>query len=459
MKKLLLSVFLSLFIFSNSFANSKQEELKLYKAIIVSKNKIEKDFTDGKIYNKAIDNLFTELRISRNKTKIDDLERRLTNAISKFSGKTYMTAKEDREYNLVLNLYYRTKLLKEYILKGNYSTQNNNSSSSSSSDRPSILDIINNNQSNNTKKGSLAFNYTIPNGWKEQEISKGETVLYDGNNRNDLNSVSFLITNYDKYPSFYSFREDYKKELSKSNSVRNLSSYISKIDGKNSYVYTYNLTNGNEKEIHLVDYNNMLLVINITKKYRNTSNKDINTIIDSIKISDSIANLENSSKKDKPSASDIIKENNKITNNNSSGSNTSSSRYLSYSYQIPNGWSEYKTGKNGETVLYNGRNTGDKDSVSFIISDYDRYSSFYNFKEDYKNELLKMNSVRNFRDYSSSIDGKDSYVFEYSLNNGDEKQVILADYNNLTLVINITKRTNNSTNEIKEIINSVRINK
>jgi len=46
----------------------------------------------------------------------------------------------------------------------------------------------------------------------------------------------------------------------------------------------YTTNNDDEKTVYLVEYNNMVLVVEVTRKYRNSSNSKIREIIDSIRI-------------------------------------------------------------------------------------------------------------------------------------------------------------------------------
>lgn len=335
MKKIFLSLILvfTLFIGNVSAINQNPEEAKLYKAIILSKAKIEKDFFNWSVANKAIEDFFKKLRVSPDYKKIDDLEKRITKAMNLYQWKTY-----DKNYNLVSNIYYRVKLLKDYQLKDSFnsslknlnnsilnnsnsiinSSNSNNSSSKNDdiirwinqkvektddniirgenqkikTDDNKISNIISNNNklpnisSNNVVKNnvekSLSFSYLIPSWWKEYNKNE-ETILVDENFSTNQNSMSFLITDYTNYNSFESFRDSYRDELSKRFYVQDEKNYQN-IDWKTTYALKY-YENGADKVVFLSEYNGMILITNMAVRNSSVwSKKDLNDILNSIKI-------------------------------------------------------------------------------------------------------------------------------------------------------------------------------
>lgn len=323
MKKILTSaaILSSIIVTSVSANTSIKDEPGLYKAVILSRTKIEKDFTNWKSYNNAINTFFEDLRVKPDYKKINDLEARLDNAIKNYEWKIY-----DRNYNLIFNIYYRLKLLKNYQLKGNIvnnsnnnsiitwtnNSQNsiitwtNNSSNSTNNniivwenlkntkkDNSNIKNIISTSSSlpnqttdsktNSISNKSLYFKYKIPVNWVKYD--KGETtLLVDETYSNYKNSVSFVITDYSKYNSVENYRDEYKKELERRyNNVRDLNSIY--IDWKNTYVIRY-YNWSEETNVYFTEYNGLVLVTNAVRRNSAISNNDPMTeIINSLIIS------------------------------------------------------------------------------------------------------------------------------------------------------------------------------
>lgn len=293
MKKIFAAFLVSALLISTSFANSKNEENRLYKAIILSRDKISKDFSKWDLYNRAIKKYFDELRISKDKKKMDDLESRLNKAIKFYSNKS-LNINERKDYNIILNISYRLELLRKYILKWNYSSNNiinndnrlineNNSIKNDNKNNNSIADLISDsNKINNTR--SLSYNFYIPKWWEKYKEWNGKTVVIK-KKVNYEDSISFIITDYDNYDSFYKFYEEFKKELLKSYN-RNFSYINTSLDWKNAYLFKFDNQDWDEKTIYIAEHNKMVLVVNATKKKNNSSssNREISEIIESLKI-------------------------------------------------------------------------------------------------------------------------------------------------------------------------------
>lgn len=291
MKKILAILMLSFVLLSTSKANSSEEN-SLYKAIVLSRYKIEKDY--WKNYNKTIQTFFENLRKNQDINRVNELDEKLKKLLSQ-SSKI-----DEKRYNLIVNLYSRNKLLKDFHLKwvkntsstsSNIITWNNskvitwkNETKEENKKTNSISDIIakwDNSLSKNNfskEKKSLSYAYKIPKNWKEQKLENGETILTneDGNQKN---SVVFVVTDFENFSSFTSFKEEFKKEVLKDGAVRNFSESVANIAWKDSPVLNYS-ANWDEKSIYLVEHNSLVLIMNVTKK----TNIDISEIIKSIKI-------------------------------------------------------------------------------------------------------------------------------------------------------------------------------
>lgn len=116
MKKIIIS-FISIllsFLIVNS-ANATSLEKKYYKQIIITKTKIKNDYSS--LYNDKIALIFAKYRYYKNVDTLTKLEVVLKDRILKLRSKNILTKSEDRQLNLYLNLFYRTKLLLDYQLK------------------------------------------------------------------------------------------------------------------------------------------------------------------------------------------------------------------------------------------------------------------------------------------------------------------------------------------------------
>lgn len=312
MKKLLASAIIasSLIVASVSANTKTTDEAGLYKAVILSRAKIEKDF--GPSYNKTINTFFENMRVNPDFKKLDEIEARAERILNN-SKNTY-----DRNYNLVANVYYRIKLLKNYqlkvvnsntsvntnkndVIKGtnqinntindniirgiNQQNSNTNSSISNIISNNSKLPNSENSSTNQNSKNSFSFSYNIPQWWKEYK-KWDEVLLVDEvySNPANQNSISFIITDYKKYNSFENFRDEYRKELERN--YYSVSDFgTNNIDGKITYAIRY-FYNSEERVVYLTEYDKMALVTNAIRRNSTISNQDgIKEILNSIKIS------------------------------------------------------------------------------------------------------------------------------------------------------------------------------
>lgn len=267
MTKKILSLVVLFGIFIPNLTDAfNKDEMKIYKAIIVSRSKIEKDFPNWKSYNNSIKIFFERLRTNKDINKVNELDSKL----EKYFSKNKNTS--DKNYNLALNIYYRNKLLKDYIFK---SKNQNNSiiSNNSISEIISKWDQIKNKWNN--LNWNISFTYSIPKWWNEEKNSKWETIL-----KNTDWSTVFIVSVKQK-DSFSKYKDNFKEELLKNNAIRNFSNYTTFLNNKETHIFNYNL-DSYEKNIYLVNHKNMVLVINSSKK-ENVRN-DLDEVINSINI-------------------------------------------------------------------------------------------------------------------------------------------------------------------------------
>lgn len=296
MKKIIVALVLAFSIIGTSFANTSKDEATLFKAIVLSKAKIEQNYAEGKKYNKIITSFFAELRTTKNYSKINELDEKLTKLISNYKNKNYLSREDEKIYNVILNIYYRNKLLKDYVFKWqvnnsniisniiwdntNKTNENSKTNNSTASEIISKTDKIANEST--TVTNSLRYSYSIPIAWSEKKYDNWDISLTNNDSVNKSN-VSFVTTNL-KNSSLSSFTNDLKNEILKNNSVRNLSESYETIDWKSANKISYNLIEWEYKNIYIVEYNWVALVITTTENSQIISN-NISDIIRSIKIS------------------------------------------------------------------------------------------------------------------------------------------------------------------------------
>lgn len=117
MKKLIaifISIIISLSIIFTSDAASLEK--KLYKATIVTKNKIAQDYVKWDLYNKKIAKIFAKFRLDRDKVGLNKLKVLVNKNITLLNNKKSLTVNERKKLNLFNNIYYRTVLLLDYNL-------------------------------------------------------------------------------------------------------------------------------------------------------------------------------------------------------------------------------------------------------------------------------------------------------------------------------------------------------
>jgi len=117
MKKIIL---ISIFLFSFMFVYSTNAEWvttknKLFKEITLGNSKIQKDYWNK--YVKTLDLYFTKIRYYNNRNELLNLEKKLEPIIVKYNNKSNLSLKEQKQFNLIKNIYYRSKVLSNYYIK------------------------------------------------------------------------------------------------------------------------------------------------------------------------------------------------------------------------------------------------------------------------------------------------------------------------------------------------------
>lgn len=117
MKKIIL---ISIFLFSIIFTLSVDAQWvttknKIFKEITLSNSKIQKDYWDK--YIKTLDLYFNKIRYYKNRNELLILEKKLEPLMLKYNNKNNLSIKEQKKFNLIKNIYYRSKVLSLYYIK------------------------------------------------------------------------------------------------------------------------------------------------------------------------------------------------------------------------------------------------------------------------------------------------------------------------------------------------------
>lgn len=117
MKKIIL---ISIFLFSFMFVCSTNAQWvttknKLFKEITLTNSKIQKDYWDK--YIKTLDLYFNKIRYYKNRNELLILEKKLEPLMLKYNNKNNLSIKEQKKFNLIKNIYYRSKVLSLYYIK------------------------------------------------------------------------------------------------------------------------------------------------------------------------------------------------------------------------------------------------------------------------------------------------------------------------------------------------------
>ncbi len=109
------SIIISLSIINTT--NADNLDKKLYKAVIITKMDITKDYEEWETINNSIVKMFIKLRGDKNKTKLREIKTILKEKIIVLYNKKDKSFLEKRKLNMYNNMYYRTVLLLDYNLK------------------------------------------------------------------------------------------------------------------------------------------------------------------------------------------------------------------------------------------------------------------------------------------------------------------------------------------------------
>jgi len=117
MKKILISfivLFWMIFNFIN-YSHANNDEIKVFKQMAITTTKVEEDY--WKAINKALDNYFMDARYKKDITKLNKLEERLEKSLIKYKEKSFLNFNDRKKYNLLQNIYYRSKYITIYYNK------------------------------------------------------------------------------------------------------------------------------------------------------------------------------------------------------------------------------------------------------------------------------------------------------------------------------------------------------
>jgi len=102
----------------SSQASATSSKNQIFKELAITTTKIEEDYNSKWIkYNKALDNYFIKMRYYKKRSDLKKLEDKLEPILEKYNNKSYLSPKEEKEFNLIKNIYYRSKILSLYYIK------------------------------------------------------------------------------------------------------------------------------------------------------------------------------------------------------------------------------------------------------------------------------------------------------------------------------------------------------
>ncbi len=117
MKKILISSIVLLWITFNfiNYSYANNDEIKVFKQMAITTTQVEEDY--WKAVNKALDNYFMDARYKKDIVKLNKLEERLEKSLIKYKEKSFLNFNDRKKYNLLQNIYYRSKYITIYYNK------------------------------------------------------------------------------------------------------------------------------------------------------------------------------------------------------------------------------------------------------------------------------------------------------------------------------------------------------
>ena len=106
---------LSLILINFWIASADKTKNQIFKELAITTTQVEKDF--WKKINQWLDNYFIKARYYKNKEELIELEKKIEPLLVKYKNKSYLNRKERKEFNILQNIYYRSKVLTLYYIK------------------------------------------------------------------------------------------------------------------------------------------------------------------------------------------------------------------------------------------------------------------------------------------------------------------------------------------------------
>lgn len=108
-----------IFLFSINLSLAANVENLLYKNISITSMEIKQIYWEKKWKNivNAIDKFFIKIRYNKNNEKLKNIEYKMEQILEKINKKKTLNKKERNIKSVAGNIYYRSKLLSDYILK------------------------------------------------------------------------------------------------------------------------------------------------------------------------------------------------------------------------------------------------------------------------------------------------------------------------------------------------------
>ncbi len=116
-KNIIITLFI--FLFSLEFSLAANTENLLYKNISITNMEIKQIYWEkkSKTLIKALDKFFIKIRLNKNTKKLKEIENKMSKVLKKLQNKKTLNRKERNLRSVAWNIYYRSRVLSDYILK------------------------------------------------------------------------------------------------------------------------------------------------------------------------------------------------------------------------------------------------------------------------------------------------------------------------------------------------------
>ncbi len=99
----------------NNWVSANNTQNKIFKELNITTTQVQKDY--WKKLNESLDLYFNKARYYNSRNQLLSLENALEKSLVKYKQKDYLTLNQRKKYNLLQNMYYRSKILTLYYVK------------------------------------------------------------------------------------------------------------------------------------------------------------------------------------------------------------------------------------------------------------------------------------------------------------------------------------------------------